>query len=225
MTNINSYITKLEQIVYEKISEEINEKTIDRIINENLYNSHIKNIKSANFQNYYFETLNNENMFFNSSNFFRQFKMQYALQGIDNNYLDNLGKNKREIITLIRKDSLAQLYFETFYKTRIKHKDSFKEKNLGSFFAKLVHTFQPDKYCALDNPIKEYFGLLKESFFISFLIISKEYANWGKNNQKIIETIKTKLRIVDKKEIIKQEKLTDLKLLDLIFWSKANEKK
>ena len=223
--NINSYITKLERIVYVKISEEINEKTIDRIVDEDIYNSHIKNKKSADFQNYYFKTLKNETNFLGSSNFFREFKMQYALQGIDNNYLDKLEENKKEILKLIREESLAQLYFETFYKARIKHKDSFKEKDLGSFFAKLVHTFLPEKYCALDNPIKEYFGLSKESFFVSFIIISKEYVNWGNNNQKIIDAIKVKLRIVDNNETIKQKKLTNLKLLDLIFWSKANEKK
>ena len=146
----------------------------------------------------------------------------YALQGIDNKYLDRLEANKRDILKQIRADNLTQLYFEVFNKAIIKHGESFVEKDLGSFFAKLVHTFRPKDYCALDNPIKNYFGLKKESFFISFLIISSEYKHWAIDNKIFMQTIKDKFRRADLNQIINHNQLTDLKLLDLIFWSKAN---
>lgn len=55
-------------------------------------------------------------------------------------------------------------------KVEIQQKNGIVKKRLGSFFVKSVHTFQPNKYCALDNPIKKYFGLENESFFVAFII-------------------------------------------------------
>ncbi|MDD4374851.1 MAG: hypothetical protein PHG67_13120 [Bacteroidales bacterium] len=184
--------------------------------------SHLADKVSAGFQDYYFLTLDNEKLYYSSNDFFRQFKKRYSLQGIDNNYLDKLEGIKKEILKNIRSDELAQLYFDTFNKAIIKHGKGFKVKDLGSFFAKLVHTFRPDEYCALDNPIKNYFGLKKESFFISFFIISVEYKHWATDNKNLLKIIRQKFKQADKKGILQHDKLTDLKLLDLIFWSKAN---
>lgn len=222
MNNTIQYIEKLEQLVYQKISAEINEMSRPESFDE-CFGFHINDTKSANFQRYYFQTIKNEELFLSSANFFRQFKTQYSLQGIDNLYLDKLEKDKAEILHLIRENKLSQLYFDFFYKAKLKHGNGVKEKDLGSFFAKLVHTFDPDNYCALDNPIKDYFGLSKESFFVSFQIVSKSYAEWGKHHQPIVSFLKMRLQEIDMKKIIHQEKLTDLKLLDLIFWSKANK--
>jgi len=224
MNNTIQYIEKLEQLVYQKISEEINVTTRTESFDE-CFGFHISDTKSSNFQRYYFRTINNDELFLNSTDFFRQFKTQYSLQGIDNLFLSKLEKDKTEILRLIRENNLSQLYYDFFYKAKLKHGDGFKEKDLGSFFAKLVHTFNPDNYCALDNPIKDYFGLSKESFFISFQIISKSYAEWGNHHKEIINKLKIRLQQIDNQTIIKQEKLTDLKLLDLIFWSKANKTK
>ena len=220
--NEQKYISTLKQTVYDRISADINEKTIDEIVKTDLVKSHLDDKSSADFQNYYFLTLDNEKFYYNSTDFFRQFKKRYSLQGIDNNYLDKLEGLKKEILKNIRANKLAQLYFDTFNKAIIKHGKNFKEKDLGSFFAKLVHTFRPDDYCALDNPIKNYFGLKKESFFISFFIISVEYKHWATDNKKYLNIIREKFKQADKKGILQHDKLTDLKLLDLIFWSKAN---
>lgn len=217
-----AYINKLRKIVYEKISDYVNETTVDQIVVNDLVKAHIKNKVSASFQNYYFATLNNEEQYFKSTDFFRQFKSQYSIQGIDNKYLDKLESNKHEILEAIH-NNLVQLYFDFFYKAEIKYGDGFKEKDLGSFFAKLVHTFRPNEFCALDNPIKNYFGLKKESFFISFFIISDEYKHWASENQQTILIIKVKFRLADKSRTLNHDLLTDLKLLDLIFWSKANK--
>lgn len=221
-TNETAYIDHLKKSVYDKISADINEHTIDSIVTEDLQ-FHIADNKSASFQDYYFQTLNNEKVFTSSADFFRQFKKQYSLQGIDNGFLDTLEKRKEEILKHIRADKLVHLYFGTFNKATIKHKDTIIEKDLGSFFAKLVHTFRPDEYCALDNPIKNYFGLGKESFFISFLIISVDYNKWTKDHKDLVKSIRNSFKQLDKKEIIKHDLLTNLKLLDLIFWTKANK--
>jgi hypothetical protein len=220
--NEQKYISTLKHTVYDRISANINENTIDEIVKTDLVKSHLDDKVSADFQDYYFLTLDNEKIYNSSTDFFRQFKKRYSLQGIDNNYLDKLEGLKKEILKNIRADKLAQLYFDTFNKAVIKHGKDFKEKDLGSFFAKLVHTFRPDEYCALDNPIKNYFGLKKESFFISFFIISFEYKHWATDNKKLIKIIRVKFKQADKKGILQHDKLTDLKLLDLIFWSKAN---
>ncbi|OJV36610.1 MAG: hypothetical protein BGO33_10775 [Bacteroidia bacterium 43-41] len=220
--NVQKYFSTLKQTVYEQISADINEGTIDEIVKTDLAKSHIDDKASAAFQEFYFLTLDNEPLYYSSRDFFRQFKKRYSLQGIDNNYLDKLERLKKEILENIRADKLAQLYFDSFNKAVIKHGNDYKEKDLGSFFAKLVHTFRPDEYCALDNPIKNYFGLKKESFFISFFIISVEYKHWATTNRKLIESIRDKFKQADKNGVLQHDKLTDLKLLDLIFWSKAN---
>ena len=94
-------------------------------------------------------------------------------------------------------------------------------KNLGSFFAKLVHTFCPDKFCALDNPIKKHFGLGKESFFMAFIVVSQAYQEWAKDNPILMRQIRDEL---EKNPVAKSysAKMTNLKLLDLIFWYRAN---
>ena len=224
-SNVDKYISRLIKTVYDKISIDLNDMNLDSIVKFDLIKSHLDNKASAGFQVYYFEIIDNENLFLTSSDFFRQFKRWYALQGIDNSYLDRLETIKKEILVQIRADNLAQLYFDTFNKAEIKHGDGFKEKDLGSFFVKLVHTFRPDDYCALDNPIKDYFGLKKESFFISFMIISLAYKQWASENKKFLQLIRDKFKQADKMQIIKHDKLTDMKLLDLIFWSKANRNK
>lgn len=222
--NEKKYISKLKQMVYNQISADICKNTIDEIVNTDLKKSHLDDKASKSFQDYYFTILDNEELYFSSTNFFSQFKKQYALQGIDNDSLNKFEKEKEDILRKIREDDLATLYFEKFYKVAVKDGAGFKKKNLGSFFTKLVHTFRPDEYCALDNPIKNYFGLSQESFFISFLIISSEYKKWATDNNELHNIIKEKLQQADNQGIMKFDKLTDLKLLDLIFWSKANRK-
>ncbi len=156
--------------------------------------------------------------FLSDTEFFRKFKQQYSLQGVDGKYLDDLENKKQRILELIEIDDIATLYFEFFAKAKIKHGNQKKEKNLGSFFAKLIHTFVPEKYSALDNPIKEYLGLAKESFYISLFVINEAYREWITENPEIIGVIRAEAGNYSK------EKMTDLKLLDLIFWYEANKR-
>lgn len=224
-TNEEQYISFLKEKVFNKISFELNENSVNKIVQIDLYNSHLKDKISSSFQEYYFKTLNNDVDFLSSQNFFKQFKSRYSLQGIDNEYLDRLENSKSEILQLIRQNSLTKLYLDYFNRALIKHGDLKKEKDLGSFFAKLVHHFLPDKYCALDNPIKDYFGLSKESFFIAFFIISEQYKNWATENKELLNAIRENFKQLDQNKILNFDLLTDHKLLDLIFWSKANRNK
>jgi hypothetical protein len=220
--NQEYYLCILEEMVYNRISDDINERTFERITQEDLIESHLKNKGSKGFQQYYFSILENDKLFLESTNFFSQFIKQYKLQGIDKDCLSRFEAYKETILKNIQADKLCELYFESFSKVSIKYGGEFREKDLNSFFVKLVHTFKPRKYCALDNPIKNYFGLKNESFFIAFHIISSAYKGWATENHKLIESIRQEFKKADIDEALEHERITDMKLMDLIYWSKAN---
>ena len=165
--------------------------------------------------------------FQSKNNFFSRFKSQYALQGISNNFLNKLEGRKPTILSLINQDDLSKLYFDFFAKAEIQKEGNGKivRKSLGSFFTKLVHTFKPNEYCALDNPIKNLFDLKNESFYISFIVISQAYKKWIATNPQELSILKIELRKRDKNNTLQLDKLSDLKLLDLVFWTKANPPK
>jgi hypothetical protein len=171
---LNSYIDGHITKVRRQISTEINDKTVDNILQAFLA-FHLTDKNSSSFQDYYFLTLTNENYFLTSPTFFRHFKQRYSLQGIDNGYPDRLESDKQNILSLLQADKLADLYFDYFAKANIKRGATRVDKDLGSFFAKFVHTFKPADNWVLDNPIKNFFGLQRESFFISFSVISSAY--------------------------------------------------
>ena len=220
--NENKYASIIKGKVNDHISSEINSDTIDQIVKVNLVQSHLNDKRSASFQIYYFNILENEEMFLSSYNFFKQFRSHYSLRSSDNKFVEQLERNKESILNHIKEDKLAELYFAMFSKVKIKHLMWTIEKDQGSFFAKLVHTFRPYEYCALDNPIKAYFGLKNESFFSSFYIISNAYKIWAADNKEIMTNIKNEFKKHDSESILNFERMSDLKLLDLIFWSKAN---
>jgi hypothetical protein len=223
-SNEQNYLYSLKQIVTKRISSEIKETTIDEILNEiiDLCN---KKPKFLDFQKYYFTILENEKYLLKKEPaFFREFKVKYSIQVIDKEYLDELENRKYEIYNRIINNQLSELYFERFYKAKIKTKKGDKLKNLGSFFSKLVHTYSPNEYCALDNPIKNYFGLKNESFYISFIVISSSYKYWASENENLMKTIRNKFEQKDTNGCFQHDKISVMKLLDLIFWCKANKK-
>lgn len=224
MNNEHNYLDNLKQIVTKRISSEIKETTIDEILDEIIHLCDIKPEFVA-FQKYYFSILENEKYLFKKEPaFFREFKVKYSIQVIDKEYLDELENRKSEIYNRIINNQLSELFFDFFYKAKIKTKKGDILKNLGSFFSKLVHTYSPNEYCALDNPIKNYFGLKNESFYISFIVISSAYKNWVLENENLIKTIRYKFEQNDVNSHFQHDKISDMKLLDLIFWSKANKK-
>ena len=145
-----------------------------------------------------------------------------SLQGIHLGYLDLLEEKKTELIRRVKNDELVSLYWEHFGDAEILHKEQAVRKNLGSFFAKFVHTFNPEQYCALDNPIRKLLGLKNESFFQSFLVISAAYRIWISQNPVSMAQVRS---AVPASAQNKADRMTDLKLLDLVFWYRANVEK
>ncbi len=220
---MQEYIDRKKQQVKFKIDNAINKDTVEKLVLSSV-NFAINDTRSKKFQQYYFETINNTENYYKDNRFFHNFKSKYALQGIDNAYLDFLEQNKQNIMLHLNDERLTELYFVYFAKAKLQRKEKTVNVDLGSFFAKLVHTFKPKEYCALDNPIKNYFGLEKESFYIAFKIISSEYKSWVNKNQSILSLVREQIKNIDKEEIFKDGKLADMKILDLLFWSIANEK-
>jgi len=215
---ISPYLETLKQSVKKKISVLLNNQTISK----DAFDFHFKDELSLLFQHYYLESINNRQNYFGTSNFFRVFKQKYALQGIDGSHLARLEREKETILQLINNRELSELYFSFFANVRLKHGAKFVNKNLGSFFTKLVHTFMPDEFCALDNPIKNHFGLGGESFYIAFIIVSNAYREWVSENSNLMQQIRLELER-NKAGQPFSTKMTDIKLLDLIFWYQVNE--
>lgn len=57
------------------------------------------------------------------------------------------------------------------------------------------------------------------------MIISSEYKAWIIKNPILLKSIRAQIAQIDSGNIIIQEKLTDMKIMDLLFWRIANEKK
>lgn len=171
------------------------------------------------FQQYYFQTLENQEAFLGNPAFFSGFKYQYGIQGVDTAYLQKLEGAKADMLELINAREIGQLYQDYFSQQKIQHGEGEKiAKDLGSFCAKFVHTFLPHDYCPLDNPIREKLGVAKESFFISFLILSQAYQEWAANHQSLLQEVRSLLAQDSSLSVIDHAKLTDIKLLDMIFW-------
>jgi len=219
---INDYLDFQKKATHDKISTVINDSTIYNLVHNDLFYHIDKQNKSAEFQKYYFLVTDNYDNFLKDPEFFKHFKYQYSLQGVDNNLLKKLESKKQVILDYFETNNSFQVYNEFFSKVDSKHGTKTLKKDFGSFFAKLAHTLKPDTFCALDNPIKEYFGFEKESFILAFYIISHSYKNFCSTNQTTIARLKQSFETIDKENIMDHKKITDLKLLDLIFWYRAN---
>jgi hypothetical protein len=228
---VNDYIGGLTDEVCKIISNKIDLECAEYLIREHFTNRlHERNsgTKFKHFQLYYYKTLKNRSYYRNNP-FFSEFRQKYSLRGIDKSFIVRLEKEKNDILQMIEANKLDKLYSDYFAKAPIKHKDKKIEKNLGSFFTKIVHTFRPDEYTPLDNAIKKYFGISGESYFIAMIIISKAYQSWASKNKSKMSEMK-KLFCKDFKEYISEiesneitELTTDLKLLNLLFWSIAEK--
>jgi len=220
---MNDYIKiNIEQIVTQ-ISDEVNSNHFAELLAH--FEKHFKDDSAAiKFEKFYFNTIQNQEYYLKNEGFFREFKKQYSLQGIDLEYLSDLESSKETILELILNHRGTEAYLDYFAKAKVKHGKGHRTKNLGSFYAKIVHTFKPEEFCALDNPIKNYLGLKHESFFVSHFLISEAYKTWANKHQELLSNLKTEIKKHHWSNIIDFDKLTDLKILDVIFWEKANSK-
>lgn len=217
--DVTLYVDMLTRSVKGRISDLLNSETMTSLA-DRAFSYHATDATSQSFQAYYCATAGNREHFLSTPAFFRVFKQRYSLQGIDGNHLDQLESHKAEILHLVDEGKLAKLYFDYFADVPLHYGDRVVRKTLGSFFAKVVHTLKPDAYCALDNPIKDYLGLWRESFFIAFVVVSHAYSEWTLENPTLVQQMRAALESHMGKAYSTQ--MTDLKVLDLIFWHQAN---
>lgn len=218
-THADLYLNYLAQTALARLREELPEASLSERARIAMQ-FHFSDARSLRFQDYYVRVTNNQTYFLQQDGFFRVFKTQYSLQGIDGRHLELLESNKRKLLRCITQDRIVLLYRQYFADATILHKGLPVKKNLGSFFAKFVHTFNPVMYCALDNPIRELLGLKRESFFQSFLAISAAYRTWISKFPHSMEVVRA---AVPESAQRYSNQMTDLKLLDLVFWQRANE--
>lgn len=219
--HIGIYLEHHIAAVSAKIQTSISEEELEHLVQVSL-GFHLTDPKSSAFQSYYFQVLENRDFYFEQPDFFKQFKKQYSLQGIDNEYLRHLEVNKKPIMDLVDQGKLARLYGQYFRSARIKHGQTWRHKELGSFFAKFVHMYRPQEFCALDNPIKNYLGLAKESFFVSHYVISAAYKMCAEQKGLLLGSIRREFAAIDHRRVFDHQRISDLKLLDLMLWSQAN---
>lgn len=224
MNHFDEYYELLSAICYEKIKENLSLESAESLFSDNF----IKRIKSdkttrqhfIDFQKYYFNLINNPEEIQ-----FKVFKQKYSLQGVTSDYLNKLNFERDKIIGFIVDDNLAELYFKYFHFQELETKAGNKTKSLGSFFTKLVHTYKPSEYTPVDMPMKDFFGLNNESYFVSMIVISRAFKKWANENGNIISEFKDLLIDYMAKEnhmVIDKTKITDIKVMNTIFWSIAN---
>jgi len=219
-----SYLERNSDKVLWKIIEILKNPSSESLFQEHFVNRADNEKNSRNhffsFQNYYFETLGKIDEIESID-----FKQKYSLQGVTSAYLNKLNESKPEIISLLENEQLSELYFKYFHFQELETKAGNKTKSLGSFFTKLVHTYKPSEYTPVDRPMKDFFGLNNESYFVSMIVISRAFKKWAIENGNIISEFKDLLIDYMAKEnhmVIDKTKITDIKVMDTIFWSIAN---
>ena len=217
-THADLYLAYLEQTALARLRKELPPSSLSDLSDRARVAMQFQFPDSgSSFQGYYVQVTNNRHYFLQQDDFFRKFKAQYHLQGIDRGYLDFLEDNKIELLDFITQDQIVPLYIKYFANATILHRGEAVQKNLGSFCAKFVHTFNPTKYCALDNPIRELLGFTHESFFQSFLAISAAYRTWISEHPDAMKAVRAEV------PACYSSQMTDMKLLDLVLWQRANK--
>jgi hypothetical protein len=79
----------------------------------------------------------------------------------------------------------------------------------------------------MDNPMRTHFGLQDESFPMTMLIISSAFKKWCDDNPDKTKEIKQELALAmsNDKRIgvsVSASQITDMKLMDMIYWAVAN---
>jgi hypothetical protein len=208
-------------VYYQKIDTEISHDTIEDIARRIFSNNFLKKRPLILGHRYYLYVTGQRNRITREPNFMHTFKQKYGLQYIDVACLDKLEANKRRIINGILKNPF-KVYNDFFANVRFFQKGEERSKRLTSFFTKLAHTVAPDQFSALDNPIRKYFHVNNESFFVSYCLINDTYVQWIKKNRRILRHLRQSIHSYDTDNALQVDALEDLKILDMIFWYKAN---
>jgi len=203
--------------VFERLNKYFNTLTIEKATSEKLIQQ-INLPRNLRFAKYY----NSAKM--TDSNFMHTFKSKWSLQGLDTFTEDRFEKAKLTMAEYVKKNNIIQLYFDYFHQVPLVHSGETKKTDLASFWSKFCHVVSPEIYPPLDNPIKDWLGLKKESFTQAFLIIVSAYQGWldfGGGKQYLSEVRKTIPQYFGEHASLFSER-TDMNLLDLILWAEAN---
>jgi hypothetical protein len=223
MRELDSYAIALRQRAVARISTVLTDAEAGAV-SARAFQAHATSRRSLRFQRYYIETVANTQAFLQSPGFFATFSARYGLRGIDSAYLDGLEQAKPTILRRIEDGDLVGVYLEFFATAGVRRSRQTVEKNLGSFFTKLVHTLRPTEYCALDNPVKEYLGLRHEGFFVAFVVLSAAYREWARQRALLMTEVRKACASTETLGDLSRE-MTDLKLLDLVFWQLADSQR
>ena len=218
---LNSYFENRQDQLYLKISSVINRNTLDEIANNIFRDNFIAVPRLVRGHEYYLEVTKQITLIKRQHNFMHTFKRRYGLQYIDRTCLDTLERKKNYIITNIVTNPF-KIYNDFFARACIIENGVEKHKRLTSFFTKLAHTISPSKFSALDNPIRHYFEINNESFIVSYGLLNETYSKWLKTNHNLLLRLRRKISAHDQNNILELDSLENLKLLDMIFWFKAN---
>lgn len=212
MDPASQYVTSLAEEVYKKIKEDLG-NVPDHDIIKTCFTDRLSDKRFLDYEIYYFNTVNNEKYYFETNNYFREFRQKYSLRGIGGEFINKLEARKKDLLSLIHEDKLTDLYLH--FKTEQKH--------YGSFFSKFAHTFKPNSYCPIDTQMKNYFGLERESYFITMIAVSRGCKKWAEENKDRMSKMR-RLVVESTDQLLLQEgQISDMKLLNTVFWSKANE--
>lgn len=146
---------------------------------------------------------------------FGEFKHRWAIQGMTKDVIEFFEKNqdklKEEIIT--KKD------IKSFFR-----KYCTQKRREWVFCSKLFHTFLPDMFPPVDNPIMNNFNLKKENLIDRILIVKRAYELFIKNNVDFIKMIR---RVLSKNKFsyLRVNELSDIRLLDMYYWVKKSRNK
>jgi len=206
----------LSDIVSEIIKKQFNELNEKKLII--LFKGYLLDKRSVSFTEYYHKTvLDKQKIKFGT------FSYQWALH-LRKKHIEFLDKN----YGLIKKKILGKKDIHSFY--RKFGIDLYGRKN-KSFCCKLFHTFLPHEFIPLDNPITNNFKTeiknIRKIRNIDFLewedIIRNGYLKFASRNKSKIKLIR---KVLSRKEFsfFRVDELSDIRLLDLMYWYNLNRK-
>lgn len=213
------YFDYVVNATYRRIESEINPNSIPALLETVFLSRFINNAKTASFHKMY---LSQAGKIHNSmqEGFINKFVKAYSLtRGIKAELRAQMESQKHEIVSLIER-SPFEAYTNFFMHAKLTDED--KERNLASFFTKLAHTVNPNEYYCLDSYVRAYFKLNREGFFYSYCIIGAAYKKWIADNEPLLRKLRHAISLVDKSNTLKVSELTNLKILDMIFWAKGD---
>jgi hypothetical protein len=174
--------------------------------------------------------------YFETPDFFKRFGAVYPAQLTPSDYYANLELHKEHIFNLITAadtskfapEELQELYRCYFAKKPV----DLPRRHMNFSYTSLLHVFYPERFTSVNNPVINYFKDITKNntdinlndfdFICWSRLLSQAYRNWAESNPNIIRRLRALFKENDPDGLIYNDKLTDIKVLDLIFWARTN---